>query len=97
MGTNIIIPDKPGKQRTSYEKQKLRKGFKRRAGIEPKIGHLKQDHRLSRNFYAGIKGDNNNVMLAAAAMNFKRMINIYKKMFLTFYSHGLYHPKLTAT
>jgi len=78
LGTKIIIPDKPGKQRTPYEKQKLRKGFKRRAAIEPKIGHLKQDHRLSRNFYKGIKGDNNNVMLAAAAMNFKRMMNKWK-------------------
>ena len=78
LGTKIIIPDSPGKERTAYEKQKLRKGFKRRAAIEPKIGHLKQDHRLSRNFYKGIKGDNNNVMLAAAAMNFKRMMNKWK-------------------
>jgi IS5 family transposase len=85
LGTKITIPDKPGKNRTSYEKQKLRRGFKRRAAIEPKIGHLKQDHRLSRNFYSGIKGDNNNVMLAAAAMNFKRMMNIYKKMFFDFF------------
>jgi len=84
LGTKIIIPDSPGKNRTPYEKQKLRKGFKRRAGIEPKIGHLKHDHRLSRNFYAGIKGDNINVMLAAAAMNFKRMMNICRKMFLAF-------------
>jgi transposase, IS5 family len=78
LGTKIIIPDAPGKNRTNYEKQKLRKGFRRRAATEPKIGHLKQDHRLSRNFYKGIKGDNNNVMLAAAAMNFKRMINKWK-------------------
>ena len=78
LGTKIIIPDAPNKERTPYEKQKLRKGFKRRAAIEPKIGHLKQDHRLSRNFYKGIKGDNNNVMLAAAAMNFKRMMNKWK-------------------
>jgi IS5 family transposase len=78
LGTKIIIPDSPGKERTAYEKQKLRKGFKRRAAIEPKIGHLKQDHRLSRNFYKGIKGDNNNVMLAAAAMNFKRIMNKWK-------------------
>ena len=77
LGTKIIIPDTPGRERTAYEKQKLRKGFKRRAAIEPKIGHLKQDHRLSRNFYKGIKGDNN-VMLAAAAMNFKRMMNKWK-------------------
>jgi len=90
LGTKIIIPDSPGKNRTPYEKQKLRKGFKRRAAIEPKIGHLKQDHRLSRNFYAGIKGDNNNVMLAAAAMNFKRMMNIYKKMFVDFFIRLIY-------
>ncbi|HUZ58289.1 MAG TPA: IS5 family transposase [Hanamia sp.] len=78
LGTKIIIPDSPGKSRSNYEKQKLRKGFKRRAAIEPRIGHLKQDHRLSRNYYKGIKGDNRNVMLAAAAMNFKRMINKWK-------------------
>jgi transposase, IS5 family len=78
LGTKIIIPDAPNKERTPCEKQKLRKGFKRRAAIEPKIGHLKQDHRLSRNFYKGINGDNNNVMLAAAAMNFKRMMNKWK-------------------
>jgi len=79
LGTKIIIPDSPNKDRTPCEKQKLRKRFKRRATIEPKIGHLKQDHRLSRNFYKRIKGDNNNVMLAAAAMNFKRMMNKCKE------------------
>ena len=78
LGTKIILPDKPGKHRTHYEKQKLRNGFKRRAAIEPKISHLKADHRLSRNFYGKIKGDNINVMLAAAAMNFKRMMNKWK-------------------
>lgn len=78
LGTTIITPDKSTKQRTPYQKQKLRNGFKRRAAIEPKIGHLKQDHRLSRNFYKGIKGDNINVMLAAAGMNFKRMMNKWK-------------------
>jgi IS5 family transposase len=86
-GTKIIIPDTPAKNRTPYEKQKLRKGFKRRAAIEPRIGHLKQDHRLSRNFYRGIKGDNINVMLAAAAMNFKRMINKWKLNPLLFLFH----------
>ena len=84
LGTKITIPDTPPKQKTAYQKQQLRKGFKRRAAIEPKIGHLKQDHRLSRNFYKGIKGDNRNVMLAAAALNFKRIMNIYKRCFLTF-------------
>lgn len=84
LGTTITIPDKPGKQRTAYQKQKLRKGFKRRAAIEPRISHLKTDDRLSRNFYRGIKGDNRNIMLAAAAMNFKRMMNKWKKNLLLF-------------
>ena len=79
LGTKIILPDVPPKERTRYQKQKLRDGFKRRAAIEPRIGHLKQDHRLGRNFYKGIKGDNINVMLAAAGMNFKRMINKWKR------------------
>ena len=83
LGTNIIIPQhKPTD--TAYQKQKLRKGFRRRAGIEPKIGHLKQDHRLSRNYYSGIFGDNINVLLAAAAMNFKRMMNKWKENPSTF-------------
>jgi len=78
LGTNIIIPD-INKSKSNYQKQKLRLGFRRRAAIEPAIGHLKTDHRLSRNLYKGIFGDNINVMLAAAAMNFKRMMNKWKK------------------
>jgi len=77
LGTNIIVAD-INKNKTPYQKLKLRHGFRRRAAIEPRIGHLKSDHRLSRNFYKGIFGDNINVMLAAAAMNFKRMMNKWK-------------------
>jgi len=42
---------------------------------------LKADHRLSRNFYKGIKGDDPAYagLAAAAAINFKRMMNIWKK------------------
>lgn len=54
-----------------------RKRHSRRAAIEPVIGHLKKDHRLSRNYYKGIFGDNINVLLAAAAMNFKRVMNLW--------------------
>lgn len=78
LGTKIITPGKE-KPENNYQKQKLRNGFRRRAAIEPKIGHLKTDHRLSRNYYKGIFGDNINVMLAAAAMNFKRMMNKWKE------------------
>jgi IS5 family transposase len=55
-----------------------RKKHSRRAAIEPVIGHLKQDYRLCRNYLKGIIGDNMNVILAAAAMNFKRRINLWR-------------------
>ena len=39
------------------KKQKKHKPSRKRAGIEPIIGHLKADHRLCRNFYAEVFGD----------------------------------------
>ena len=84
-GITVLTP-KPfnDKKQNKYQQQKLRKQFQKRAGIEPIIGHLKTDHRLGRNFYKGIIGDNINVMLSAAAFNFKRMMNKWKKIFLIF-------------
>ena len=80
--TTIQIP-KPfnDKKQSKYRQRKLKKAHRRRAAIEPIIGHLKTDHRLGRNFYKGVFGDNINIMLAAAAFNFKRMMNKWKKSF----------------
>ena len=74
--TKILIPDTPKAKDSYYQKRKKHKLFCKRAGIEPTIGHLKADHRLSRNFYKGVKGDAINVLLAAAAYNFKRAIRV---------------------
>ena len=66
-------------QRFRNHPKNLKKALKadcKRAGIEPTIGHLKADHRLSRNFYKGVKGDAINVLLAAAAYNFKRAMRV---------------------
>jgi transposase, IS5 family len=71
-GCLIQIP-KPQKNITKEQRKK----HSNRAGIEPIIGHLKTNYRMCRNFYKGIKGDNLNVLLAAAAMNFKRVINLW--------------------
>ena len=57
-------------------RKKALKADCKRAGIEPTIGYLKADHRLSRNFYKGVKGDAINVLLAAAAYNFKRAMRV---------------------
>jgi IS5 family transposase len=83
-GTLIHTPKPFDKKLSKYRQQTIKKGFRRRAAIEPRISHLKNDNRLSRNFYKGIIGDDINVMLAAAAMNFKRMMNIWKKIFFAF-------------
>ena len=82
LGTTITLPDKPSKNRTAYEKQKLIKGFERRAAIEPKLNIC---NKIMWGFYRGIKGDDMNVMLGAAATNFKKMMNIYKEMFVSFF------------
>ena len=74
--TKIFIPDTPKAKDSYYQKRKKHKLFCKRAGIEPTIGHLKADHRLSRNFYKGVKGDAINVLLAAAAYNFKRAMRV---------------------
>ena len=72
--TCLHIP-KPDKKITATKKKRHR----RRAAIEPVIGHLKRDYRMLRNFLKGNFGDAVNVMMAAAAMNFKRMMNKWKE------------------
>jgi len=49
----------------------IRREIRRRAGIEPVIGHLKSDGHLGRNFLAGATGDALNVVLAAAGHNLR--------------------------
>ena len=71
-GTKIMIPDVPKKSDSRYQRLKKHMLFCKRAGIEPTIGHLKSDYRLGRNFYKGVVGDAVNVLLSAAAYNFKR-------------------------
>ncbi len=82
-----------GKQRNITVSQKNK--HSRRAAIEPKISHLKSDHRLGRNYYKGIAGDHINVMLAAAALNFKRMMNKWKELILLLFV-SIINPLLRA-
>ena len=48
----------------------IRREMRRRAAIEPVIGHLKDDHRMRRNHLKGRHGDRINAVLAAAGYNF---------------------------
>jgi len=83
--TSILIPSTPKKSDSYYRRKKLSKAHKKRAAIEPIIGHVKSDHRLNCNFYKGVAGDNINIMLAAAAFNLKRIMNKWKLSFWLFW------------
>ena len=71
-------PDYKFKVYTAGQKRRvteqIKRDFKRRAAIEPVIGHLKDDHRMGRNYLAHSSGDAINAVLAAAAYNFRRLI-----------------------
>jgi len=84
LGVEIRIPGKPKNRATNYEKQKARKYFKARAGIEPVIGHVKHDHRMITNFLSGTQGDAINTLLAAAGFNFKKMLRRIKAETISF-------------
>ena len=75
--TQISIPGTVLKRDTKKQLEAKRIKFRRRAAIEPVIGHLKSDHRMARNYLKGFKGDEINLLLAASAFNLKKWINIY--------------------
>ena len=89
--TEMVIPDVPKDGDSYYKRRKKHDLFCKRAGIEPVIGHLKADHRLCRNFYAGVFGDNINVMLAAAGFNFKREMRILFALLRRLFPQSLYN------
>lgn len=69
--TQILLPAPPLKKDNRYQRDKKRKRCQRRAAIEPIIGHLKADFRLTRNFLKSTAGDLINVLMAAIAWNLK--------------------------
>jgi IS5 family transposase len=77
-GIKIIIPKKLPTSATRYQIQKIRKLFRARAGIEPIIGHLKQDHRMNKNYLLDEEGDKMNTILAAAGFNLRKMLQRLK-------------------
>jgi IS5 family transposase len=52
----------------------IRREMKRRAAVEPVIGHVKAEHRMGRNYLKGRDGDRINAVLAAAGYNFSLLL-----------------------
>ncbi|MBE0668616.1 MAG: IS5 family transposase, partial [Bacteroidales bacterium] len=73
LGVEIKIPGS-GKGKTAYEKVRDRARFRRRAAVEPVIGHLKSDYRMLRNYLRGVEGDMINTIMAAASFNMMKKL-----------------------
>jgi len=60
----------------------IRRELRRRNGIEPVIGHMKQDGLLERNQLKGAEGDIINAMLCAIGHNFRLLLAWFRKLLL---------------
>jgi IS5 family transposase len=52
----------------------IKREMRRRAAVEPLIGHIKNEHRMGRNYLAHTQGDAINAILAAAGYNFRLLL-----------------------
>jgi IS5 family transposase len=84
-GVTISTPKPPLKRDSRYAKIKKRKKFRRRAGIEPVIGHLKSDFRMGQNYLNGANSPKINAMLAATGWNLKKLMKKLKQELLWLY------------
>jgi IS5 family transposase len=58
----------------------IRREMRRRAAVEPVIGHLKDGHRMRRNHLKGRDGDRINAVLAAAGYNFSLLLRWFEEL-----------------
>ena len=73
----VIIPNKPLKRDTEIQRKRKSYLCKKRATIEPVIGHLKSDFRLCKNWLKGSVGDEINLLMAACAWNLRKWLAIF--------------------
>ncbi|MCH8913373.1 MAG: IS5 family transposase [Planctomycetes bacterium] len=73
--TRVHIAGSRSKRLTRGERKRRR----RRSAIEPKIAHLKSDHRVRRCFLSGLDGDAINIVLAAAACNLRKLLAAFRR------------------
>jgi IS5 family transposase len=65
-----------GRRRRGSIAKSLWRWMKRRAAIEPSIGHLKEHRRMERCRLKGTEGDKVNAVLSAAGMNFSKLLTL---------------------
>ncbi len=65
--------------RQKIKDRKKRKIFRRRAAIEPIIGHTKSDGHLGRNYLKGTNGDYINTVMSGCGQNIRKMLKFLKR------------------
>jgi IS5 family transposase len=89
-------PDYKFKIYTSKQKRRvtlqIKREMRRRSAVEPVIGHLKEEHRMGRNYLAHRQGDFNNAVLAAVGYNFRRLIKWLRILLRVFLALLLAQP-----
>ena len=63
----------------------IKRQMKRRAAVEPVIGHLKNGHRMNRNYLAHKQGDAINPILAATGYNFRLILKWIRLLLCQFW------------
>ncbi len=74
-GAELHIAGQHKKNTTRAERKRRR----RRSAIEPKIGHLKSDHRMGRCFLSRLCGDAINAVLAGAWSNLRKLLGLLRR------------------
>jgi transposase, IS5 family len=65
----------------------IKRELKRRSAVEPRIGHLKNDARMGRNYLLGTLGDKINALMVSAGYNFRLILRWLRKVLVfLFYS-----------
>lgn len=67
----------------------IKKELRRRAVVEPLIGHLKNNGRLGRNYLYGVQGDKVNALLVSAGYNFRLILRWLRFIFVFIFSFPL--------
>ena len=73
----------------------IRREMKRRAAVEPVIGHVKAEHRMERKYLKGRDGDRANAVLAAAGYNFSLLIRWFESLLCALITTLLGNAKAT--
>lgn len=75
----------------------IKRQMRRRSAVEPVIGHIKNEHRMGRNYLAHTQGDAINAILAAAGYNFSLLLRWLKAFLWLLIAALLNRPKQLAT